>query len=223
MQEIKYIIENHSANIISTWLQSRCWKDPDYPAGLVSSIYYDTPTWRFLREKINSDFLKQKIRVRWYSDIESAIPDGKAFLEAKFKIGSRREKFRIPSDMDGRRLGNILLTSALLLKVLKPLLEKGVPVPGPVFPVFQINYRRLRFIEPVTGARINFDYDIHVPRVNYRMIPQSGLFHLNTAVFEFKGNTSVLPPVLHQLTALGCRKESFSKYMVCYQKAMGEA
>jgi len=220
MYEIKYVIENNASHIILAWLKNRCWKDPEYPAGLVSSIYYDTQSWHFLREKVNSDFLKQKIRVRWYSDIQTKDPSDESFLEAKFKTGGRREKTRIRVDISGRWLSQTPLHSQSLIPIIQPLREKGVPTPGPVFPVFQITYKRWRFIEPVSRARINLDHEIQMPRVNHLMVPQTNPFSLRKAVFEIKGNVSELPPELFQLTALGCRKESFSKYMVCYQKIM---
>ena len=72
--EIKLVLPNRAARSLVRWLRSRCWPDPLYPAATVSSIYYDTPDWRLLREKVNSDFLKTKVRLRWYSDIDGAEP-----------------------------------------------------------------------------------------------------------------------------------------------------
>jgi len=218
--ETKYVIDNSASHIIMAWLKSRCWEDSYYAAGSVSSIYYDTPDWHFLREKINSDFLKQKIRVRWYSDIETEYPYDGSFLEAKFKTGSRRRKTRIRSDISGQWLARAPFHDQKWFQIIQPLREKGVPFPGPLFPAFQITYKRWRFIEPLSGARINLDCDIHMPRVNCQMVPLSNPFFLRKAVFEFKGDSQVLPQVLFQLTAMGCRNESFSKYMVCYKKIM---
>lgn len=40
--EIKFVLKNSSAHYIIQWLQTRCLPDPEFPAGIVSSIYYDT-------------------------------------------------------------------------------------------------------------------------------------------------------------------------------------
>jgi hypothetical protein len=44
---------------------------------------------------------------------------------------------------------------------------------------------------------------------------------LNTGVVEVKGHVAELPETLHQLTALGCRKQAFSKYGTCYSNLTG--
>ena len=54
-------------------LDSVCRRDPEFPAAVVWTIYYDTPAFASLGEKINSDYLKRKIRVRWYSDLEGRV------------------------------------------------------------------------------------------------------------------------------------------------------
>jgi hypothetical protein len=61
----------------------------------VSSIYFDTWGWKSLSEKINSDYLKTKIRFRWYSDIAYQLHYAPSFAEAKFRIGTKRKKIRI--------------------------------------------------------------------------------------------------------------------------------
>ena len=70
-----------------------CRRDPEFPAAVVWTIYYDTPALVSLGEKINSDYLKRKIRVRWYSDLEGRV-SGPAFVEAKLRMGTRRSKVR---------------------------------------------------------------------------------------------------------------------------------
>ena len=62
--------------------------------GCVWTIYYDTPGLESLGEKINSDYLKRKLRLRWYSDLEGR-PTGPTFIEAKMRHGNRRTKVRV--------------------------------------------------------------------------------------------------------------------------------
>ena len=43
--------------------------DGAYSSNIVSSLYYDTRDRRGLYEKLNSDFLKLKVRLRWYTEL----------------------------------------------------------------------------------------------------------------------------------------------------------
>ena len=115
--ETKFVLNNSAAGTIIRWLQCRCQLDKKFGANIVSSIYYDTHKWRFLREKINSDYLKTKIRLRWYSDIDSGQPGEDSFVEAKYRTGSRRAKVRVRTGISGKWLNNVNLDNQKLLKV----------------------------------------------------------------------------------------------------------
>ncbi|HDP95497.1 MAG TPA: VTC domain-containing protein [Candidatus Aminicenantes bacterium] len=220
VHEGKYVIHNSVAHKVVAWLQGRCWPDREFPAGIVASIYYDSRDWRFLGEKINSDYMKTKVRVRWYQDINTKEPLDASFMEVKYKTGGIRRKIRVKTPHSGAWLCETELNDPKLM-ALPDLLKLGeVFLQGPLFPVFQISYKRRRFVDPVSGLRLSIDYDIHVPRVNPAMVPRFNSANLNSAVFETKGGNSRLPEPLHQLTALGCRKQSFSKYSMGYQKIM---
>lgn len=218
--ETKYVIPNNNAYQVIKWLRSTCEKDATYPEGTVSSIYYDTKDWKFISEKINSDFLKTKIRIRWYSDIDNEIQYDDSFAEIKYKIGSQREKVRIKTPFSGKLLNTIDLENSMLLQIPGLLRGKGVHIRRNLHPIFHIRYKRLRFIDMYSGSRICLDYDISAPRVNGYMIPRMNPFKLNLTVFEVKGNIQNLPVSLKPLILFGCIKESFSKYQACYGKIM---
>jgi hypothetical protein len=216
--ETKFVFSNSRAHLIIQWLGYRCLPDPEFPVGIVSSIYYDTRDWHFLREKINSDYLKTKVRVRWYADITSNKPEEYSFIELKQKIGATRRKIRLESDLSGRWLSTVNLDNQRLLDIPLTLRTKVQDIPMHMHPVFQISYKRWRFIESVTGTRLCIDQDICVPKVNHLIIPNTTPLCLRNAVFELKGQIRELPHSLQPLTILGCRKQSFSKYMHCYQQ-----
>jgi len=218
--EAKFIISNRKSPQVIEWLRCYCIRDAKFPAGTVSSIYYDTWGWRFLSEKLNGDYLKTKVRIRWYSDIHNKKHSEVSFAEAKFKIGNRREKIRIVTPYSGKWISNTRLDNPKLLVIPLLLRSKGIVLDENVFPVYQISYKRMRFIEPYTGVRVCFDYDISAPRVNNYMLPKYNPFRLQTAVFEIKGGICELPYNLHPLTGIGCKKASFSKYSACFQKIM---
>ncbi|MBN2403210.1 MAG: VTC domain-containing protein [Spirochaetes bacterium] len=218
--ELKYIIPNSRASHILIWLKTNCIPDPEFAEATVSSIYYDDRQWTFLREKINSDYLKTKIRLRWYSDISYIYHYETSFMEAKFKIGGRRHKIRTKTSYTGEWISAQNLENAALMEMPYLLQDKGYYPQKQLFPAFQISYKRSRFIEPFTRSRICFDYDIRAPRINYLMMPKSNPAVLQKAVFEIKGKEEELPVTLYPLTDLGCKISSFSKYSVCYQQLL---
>lgn len=216
--ESKYVFDNCRALKLIAWLRDRCVPDPQYPVGRISSIYYDTRDWSLLGEKINSDYLKTKIRLRWYSDPVTGVLLPKNFLEAKFKTGSARRKIRIETDLESRWLAETSLADPDFLAIPRLLLPHGLTFPGTLIPVLQISYIRFRFVDPLTGARLGVDYDIHVPRCNQNMLRSHRVQPLKQAVFEFKEKTGLLSNWLHQITAFDCRKAAFSKFSACYQQ-----
>jgi len=216
--ELKYIISNTRAVDIAGWLDRYCEPDPEFPRGMISSIYYDTLNWKYLDQKFNSFYLKTKVRLRWYSDLEYSYHYDAAFVEVKYKIGSRRDKARVSSPYSGGELVRMPLEDGRLLGIPALLNNKGIIIKDKLLPAFQITYKRFRYIDPYSGSRICFDFDIYSPRTNRIMTPYTGSAMLQTAVFEVKGGESELPVSLYPLTDMGLRKAAFSKYSACYQK-----
>ena len=91
--EIKYLVPATNAAALVMWTSSICLRDGKYPPATVHTVYYDTPRLALLGEKIGSDFLKTKVRVRWYADRDGR-PGDALFAEAKFRVGSQRRKVR---------------------------------------------------------------------------------------------------------------------------------
>ncbi len=220
--EIKYLIGNHRSIPVLQWLKCNCRPDPQYPTGTVNSIYFDTRDWRSLGEKINSDYLKTKIRLRWYAKIDGSRPNEQSFAEIKYKIGYKRQKRRITAPFSGTELARMDLQNPELLRIPQLLKSHGVHLQRSYFPVYHIAYKRFRFLEPLHGGRICFDKDIRVPQVNYMAVARQYPLALQTAVFEYKGESAELPCSLLPLMKLGFRKASFSKYGACFQKLTGK-
>ncbi len=214
--ETKYVLHNNKADILRRWLAKKCQPDPDYHEGKISSIYFDTKDFRMLNEKLSSDYLKTKVRLRWYSSIDSGEPFPATFLEIKNKIGSARVKIRDRLDIDSEWVLSHALHNPEYLVINKKIVAQGVIFKQTLYPVFQINYCRSRFVEPLTGARLAVDGNIHVTRINRQMVNRENFVPLPDAVFELKSQSCILPDWLHQVNALGCRKGSFSKYSACY-------
>jgi hypothetical protein len=79
--EIKYLVPASHAAALVAWTSSVCLRDGKYPPATVHTVYYDTPRLVLLGEKIGSDFLKTKVRVRWYAG-RDGLPGDALFAEA---------------------------------------------------------------------------------------------------------------------------------------------
>ena len=88
--ELKFVVPNHHLGPIFDFVNLSCRADGAHPAGIVSSIYYDSLRWDALNEKINSDYIKTKFRLRWYRDPGSGAYSDASFAESKHRIGCRR-------------------------------------------------------------------------------------------------------------------------------------
>ncbi len=216
--ELKFIGERWRGATVLCWLRRVCRPDPVFPESTIFTVYYDTPALDCLWDKRNSDYLKTKIRLRWYL-VGDRVTDS-AFLEIKSRLGSRREKRRVALPYQARwPTSGSLDTPSLRLapSLLRPM---GFLASDDYRPVLLVRYRRHRFIEPHTGLRASLDRDIHAPAVSRAEGLTPNPLPLPTTVFEFKGKRDHLPESLGTVTALGFRKSSFSKYAACYDHAL---
>jgi hypothetical protein len=216
--ELKFVLPAARAESALGLLRSLCPPDPQYRAALVSTIYYDTPSLELLAAKVDSDYLKLKVRLRWY---DTAQTDGTAFLELKTRVGSLRHKIRFRTDLRPAWLDVASMEDPALVRVLHLAQPFEIPLPGPLMPALMLRYRRHRFVERVSGARVTLDTGIEVPRAH------KGLFHggaatdLPVAVLEIKGDADDLPYTLRPLLHLGARRGAFSKYGMAAREVLG--
>lgn len=203
-----------------SWIASRSLEDPKFPEGSVTSIYYDSFDLASMHEKVNSFHERKKIRIRWYSDLPGRITQACSFFEIKHKIGERRCKYRIKTEFSGAWLESRSMDDIELMKI--PCLLGCPESRETLFPVIKINFKRRRFVDRITGARISVDYDITVPAANRSFQPCRVPAELETAVIEFKGSEPDLPRMYHRITDLGAVKGSFSKYVHCMSMIRGE-
>ena len=215
--EIKYVVPAYRTKLALRMLERACDPDPQFPFGIVSSIYYDSQNWDYLREKRNSDYLKTKVRLRWYEQIQATKEGADAsFAEIKYRIGSKRMKIRMPTEFPGRFLSETTLDNTELLKIPAALAAQGAPILQPIFPAFVVRYCRRRYVDRLTNARICIDYEISSPKSNPIMLATTFPCVLPKIVLEVKGSDGDFPLGLRNLLKLGFRRESFSKYYECY-------
>jgi VTC domain-containing protein len=208
-RELKYVIPAGRALLARYTVAALCRPDAQFPSAVVSTIYYDTPDLELLSEKINSDYLKTKVRLRWYS---SSPGPAHAFLEIKSRVGALRRKLRIETSLTADEVRELPLEHPALVQVLEAARPLGVALPARLMPALLLRYERFRFLEPVSGSRICVDAGIEAVRGNPRLLGHVFQARLPLAVIEVKGRDDELPLALRSLVRLGARRASCSKY-----------
>jgi hypothetical protein len=221
--EIKYALPASRAAAVAAWLDARCDPDPEYPEGHVRSLYLDTPGLRYLTEKVEGDFLKTKVRYRWYAPHEAAPAAGAVWLEVKQRESLQRKKRRVrieaqAADMDQADPAGIDSAPAITW-----MRDQGLHAPESLGPTLALTYQRSRWVEPASGVGVALDRAIRPTWVLGRSRPASDALELRTAVVEFKGRSPELPAPLRGLLRFGCRRTSFSKYYRCYARLVAGA
>jgi hypothetical protein len=221
--EIKFRLAASLAETFHQFLSAHCRPDPLYPEAIVSSIYLDTRDLAFLEEKINSDYIKWKVRLRWYTGPDGRPIGDDSFFEVKRKFGSRRVKHRIVSGVPAARCATIGWHDPAFLAGVRELNRRGmIPIAGGLFPVMEIRYRRRRYVDRTTGRRIALDDSICVPRANPMMLPRHSAAPHQFAVLEFKGGDGEMPIGYHPLTRMGAHHTSLSKYLELWLRARAD-
>lgn len=212
--EVKFVFPGATIEVARAVLRAACRREEPHAASRVETIYFDSPGLESLEEKLASDYRKSKIRLRWY-DGGAAV-----WLEVKRRLGSRREKLRAPVALDGRELSLRSLEAPELTRIPALLADAGAAAPAGLRPSVHLAYRRERFVEPASGARISLDSEISPLRIADWAASAPGIRRVGGSLrspylVELKGESRDLPAALAALAALGGRRESFSKYSFC--------
>ncbi len=213
--EVKFIVPADAVAALAAWLPAVCHPERAYPPARVVTVYFDTADLALLGEKIDSDYLKTKVRVRWYAP-RTGPGRGVAFAEIKARIGNRREKARVRLAADAAELETWAMDDARWEHVCDALLADGLPGVAGLSPLMKLTYTRRRFIDPRAGARVALDSDIVATAVHPRI---TGLVPtvLNLAVLEAKGSALDLSPALAHAIRFGARRGAVSKYLECFR------
>ena len=214
--ELKYIVPATVAGAVLAWLPAVCLRDAVYPPAAVHTVYYDTPGLALLGEKMDSDYLKAKVRVRWYADL-MGTPGGAVFAELKARVGNRRVKTRVALPIDGPAAASRPLHDRAWVDWLRPLAELSEHLPASLAPVLSLRYVRHRFTDPRTASRVTVDEAIAVERVNAQRLHGHSTGRLPAAVVEYKGRHVDLPRHLAPLLRFEARRSAYSKYLACWQ------
>ena len=222
--EQKYVFAGMYADLLTSWLSTNCDLDPEFPLGTVFSLDYDTPTLALYEEKRNSDYLKTKVRLRWYDAYDEIRPDESAdlvrcFLEVKSKIGSLRTKNRVALSIPRQHLIDDPFRREEIAELPRRSGLDIADLPSALLPMLLVQYERARFVDSVTGCRIALDTRIRAVATHPHYVPARLPSQLSVGVLEVKGPERDFPDSLGPLGGY-VRKAAFSKYATCWEQIL---
>lgn len=180
---------------------------------LIRSLYFDTPSDRALREKLDGVSRREKFRIRYYNGDTSVI-----HLEKKSKLGGLGNKRSAPLSVPE--------TSALLQGGLSWMTDSGRPLVLELYskmrtqqlrPRTIVEYTREPYVYPAGNVRVTLDYDIRVGLNREDFLNPGITIPAGDApiILEVKWD-SFLPSVIRDAVQLeGRHTSSFSKYAQC--------
>lgn len=182
--EQKYLFPAGYKEMILDWLDHVCMPDPLYSSSAVSSLYYDTPGLFHLQESRNGEYLRTKVRLRWYADIRSSDPGAgvRCYLEIKRKQGALSEKQRTMVMIPGRVLFDDPFANDRILDLPARVFDLEYRAPGMLVPMLIIQYRRHRYVDPDSQSGIAVDAEIRCTRANQTFIHGIPPVHFDAGV-----------------------------------------
>ena len=181
---------------------------------LVRSLYFDSPTDRALREKIDGTDRREKFRIRYYNG-----DTGFLCLEKKSKLNGLCHKQSVR--LSAEQVQSILKNDAVLTpQNAPPLMQElyyKMKTEG-LTPKVIVDYIREPFVYPPGNVRVTFDHDIRTGNrctdflnADLVTIPAGNA----PILMEVKWD-AFLPDVIRDLIQLpGRRASAFSKYAQC--------
>lgn len=215
--EQKYLTADAHQQFVLAWLDRTCRLDLRFPVDCVTSVYYDTPTLHFYAQKRNSEYMKTKLRLRWYGAADARTATVTCYLELKRKCGACRLKERIEVVVPASSLTDPL-TDPVICELPHVVTPRRWSLPQLLVPMARIEYVRRRYRDPATGSSVAFDNAIQCTQINQRLLPARLPVRIPVGVLEVKGSHRVLPSTFRPVTPF-LHRRSFSKYAVCCEYA----
>ena len=215
--ERKFFIPPHKITMANTFLHQVCRPDKQFPYGQINTLYFDTPELDQYMRSMSGDYRKDKVRIRWYDQIEDYEDEVPVYLEVKSRRGfassKKRQKLQIPAEnLAVENLGKGIISQATLIHELA---EMGYFPEKPLRPVIEIVYQRLRFSEMFTGVRVSLDSSIRSTMVARDVGTGERNLPLRGGVIEVKNSSFELPLTLRNMRLLDTDWSRFSKYGNC--------
>lgn len=151
-----------------------------YQERYINNIYLDTPTLRYYYANQVGTAQREKMRIRWYGDLEGLIQ--RPILEIKKKNGMTGTKrsfplssFSMDTQLDQKNLDRIFASTELPEDVREMLHQ--------VRPALVNRYRRKYFLEFSKNFRVTLDREMsYYPTLNQSIMPPSMVEERGTVV-----------------------------------------
>ncbi len=214
--EWKYPITLSDRIAVRQRLRAVAMPDPHAREGryLIRSLYFDSPSDKALREKLDGVNRREKFRLRIYNGDVALI-----HLEKKSKAGGLGTKLSAALSPEEVRL--------LLAGRLDWMRDSGRPLVGELLgkmraqglrPKTIVDYTREPFVYPPGNVRVTLDYDIRTGLSSTDFLNPDSLTipaKDSPSVLEVKWD-AFLPDVIRAAVQLeGRRAAAFSKYALC--------
>ena len=165
--------------------------------------------------KASSDYHKDKIRLRFYSQSSSLEQNGpgKYYLEHKAKKGARRAKQRGLISLEHEHVILAKHKDQLAETVREQLMDVAPSMLAVnLKPLLFISYKRERFITPFSDSRIALDTQITAQAHPSFTDVVKRTYRFEDSVLEIKGEDRCLPSWMSPLSSYGVRSDAYSKY-----------
>ena len=222
--ERKFFVLPSKIGFAYTLLRQVCRKDSEYPEGQINTLYFDTPDLDQYTRSASGDLRKDKVRIRWYGNIDNSQGTVPVFLELKSRQGfassKQRQRLLVPAqDLQLSRLGAGIIDKTTLINTVA---RFGHFLNKPLRPIILIIYWRYRFNEMLTGMRVSLDLGIRSTMVAPELGYCEGELRLPGGIIEVKGPTVELPVTLRRMKLLDIDWGRFSKYGHCIESHLSE-
>ena len=214
--ERKFYMPPGRSDLAYAVLRQVCRNDPGYPAGRVTSLYFDTPDLDSYADSASGEWERHKVRLRWYDD----AVDGAAatvFLERKTRRGLSATKHRRMFAVPAGRLRPDRLSEGVIDRraLVDTLAEMGHHAAERLRPIVAVSYRRRRLVDMLSGVRVSLDSEIASTLIARDVGAGAFDVRLPGGVVEVKGTDMELPASLRRIGMLDTGWSRFSKYCQC--------
>tara|TARA_B100001173_G_scaffold69884_1_gene59354 strand:- start:355 stop:1020 length:666 start_codon:yes stop_codon:yes gene_type:complete len=203
--ERKWIFNNNYFDIYNSLLKSKFYFNNSFPDRRVNSIYFDDFSNTSVKENLEGENDKTKIRIRWYGKNSFILKKPK--LELKIKKNFQNYKIiknlNILDGLNIKKLENVKLIS----KVINSIYKKKM-----IIPVSTTHYDRSYLISSNNFVRSTVDKNLKFSKFNNNFfIPIFKRF--NKIILEFKYQKKYDGYVRENINNISSRFSKSSKYI----------
>ena len=203
--ERKWVFNNNFLEIYNNLLKSKFFFKEAFPNRIINSIYFDDFSYTSVKENLEGDNDKIKIRLRWYSKNCYVLKNPKLEIKIKKQFQNYKiiKELNILNNLNIKNIKNIKFISEKVNSIYK--IKK-------IIPVSTTHYSRSYFISSNNLIRSTLDKDLRVSRFNNNIfIPISRNF--NKIILELKYNGKYDDYVRKNINLISSRYSKNSKYI----------